>query len=121
MNPPPASKSDIPIRDRIAWHQIFVGYGLVLMMLLLSVLLQFGLADDRNMLRNIGTAAVVLAIGAGMMLKRPLAALRRAVLVERPVLEDRLQWGAIILLMVLSLVTSVHGIMMLPASGWSGP
>ena len=54
-------------------------------------------------------------------MKYPLAAFCRAVLVERPGLEDWPQWAAIILLVVLAVVTPVYGIMVLPASGWSGP
>ncbi|MEJ8311382.1 hypothetical protein [Agrobacterium larrymoorei] len=121
MSQVPASETDTPVQDRIAWHQIFVGYGLVLMMLLLSVLFQLGFAEDRDMLRNIGTAAVVVAVGGATVLKYPLGAFRRRVLVERPALENRLQWAAIIFLMLLSAATSVHGIMVLPASGWSAP
>jgi hypothetical protein len=56
---------------------------------------------------------------AATALAGPAKAFQRNLLADRPVLEGRLQWAAIVALVLLSISTVVHGILVLPASGWS--
>jgi len=105
-------------RDSITWTQIFIGYGMVMIMLMIAVLHQLGLSKNPDTLTTIGSVAVVAVIIAATALTGPISAFRRAVLSARPALEDTLQWAAIVFLVVLSFATIVHGILVLPASGW---
>ena len=107
------------MRDRIAWQQIFVGYGMVLIMLMIAMLHQLGFSGNRDAMGGIGTAVVFAVVMAATALAGPAKAFRRNVLADRPVLEDKLQWAAIVALVLLSISTIVHGILVLPASGWS--
>ena len=106
-------------RDTAEWRQIFIGYGMVMIMLMLAVLHQLGLSENRNLMSGIGSAVVFAVVVAATVLTGPLKAFRRDVLAIRPALEDRLQWAAIGALVLLSIATIVHGILVLPASGWS--
>lgn len=106
-------------QDRIAWRQIFIGYGMVLMMLMLAVLHQLGFLVNRDAMGSIGTVVVFAVVVAATALSGPAKAFQRNFLADRPVLDDRLQWAAIVALVLLSISTIVHGIIVLPASGWS--
>lgn len=107
------------MRDHITWHQILVGYGLVLIMLLLSVMHQLGFSENPHELRDIGAIVIVAVVFTATVLERTVKAFHRNVLTVRPALEDTLQWLAIITLVLLSAATIVHGIYFLPESGWS--
>ncbi len=117
MTPPTEPDEAGKPRDRIEWYQIFVGYGVVGIMLLVLALPQAGF-DDRHALRGAGTIVIVTVVGASMALMRPMTAFRRDVLSVRPALEDALQWAAIVVLLLVSFGTSLLGILSIPASGW---
>ena len=119
MSPSSASDDAEAMRDHIEWRQIFIGYGMVMIMLMLAVLHQLGFSENRNLMSAIGSVVVFAVVVAATVLAGPLKAFRRDVLAIHPALEDRLQWAAIGALVLLSIATIVHGVLVLPASGWS--
>lgn len=112
--PSETGAEDEPHADRIAWRQILVGYGLVLIMLLV---VGSSLFPDIEGMKGVLTAVVVGATLAATLLERPASAFHRAVLSESPGLDDALQWAAIVALLLLSAGTIVFGVLTLPASG----
>ena len=119
MSPPSFPDDAEATRDYVEWRQIFIGYGMVMIMLMLSVLHQLGLSENRNLMSGIGSAVVFAVVVAATVLAGPLKAFRRDVLASRPALEDKLQWAAIVAMVLLSIAAIVHGVLVLPASGWS--
>ena len=119
MSPSSVPDDATATRDHIEWRQIFIGYGMVMIMLMLAVLHQLGFSENRNLMSAIGSVVVFAVVVAATVLAGPLKAFQRDVLAIHPALEDRLQWAAIGALVLLSIATIVHGVLVLPTSGWS--
>ena len=119
MSPSGAPDDAKATRDHIEWRQIFIGYGMVMIMLMVAVLHQLGFSENPNLMSGTGSVVVFAVVVAATVLAGPLKAFRRDVLAIHPALEDRLQWAAIGALVLLSIATIVHGVLVLPASGWS--
>jgi hypothetical protein len=105
---------DVPPADRIAWRQICIGYGLVLIVALVVGASRLG--HDETMKGTL-TALVIAATLVSMILERPAAWLHKRLLAERPAVDDALQWVAIVILVACSGGTIAAGILTLPASG----
>lgn len=119
MSPPSFPDDAEATRDYVEWRQIFIGYGMVMIMLMVAVLHQLGFSENRNVMNGIGAVVVFAVVVAATVLSGPLNAFRRDVLASRPALEDKLQWAAVVALVLLSIAAIVHGVLVLPASGWS--
>ena len=119
MSPPSFPDDAEATRDYVEWRQIFIGYGMVMIMLMVAVLHQLGFSENRNVMSGIGAVVVFAVVVAATLLSGPLNAFRRDVLASRPALEDKLQWAAVVALVLLSIAAIVHGVLVLPASGWS--
>jgi hypothetical protein len=103
-------------RDRIAWHQIFLGYGLVLMLLMIVVVQHLDLFEDSQNHKGALSIVVAAVTILSVALMRPASRLHRNTLAHRPQIDDKLQWCAIFVLVLLSLATIVTGILTIPTS-----
>lgn len=111
----PADSNEAP-KDQIAWKQILIGYGVVLIMLIVVATAQLGLfenpQDAKGPLSLIVCAVVILAT----VLARPVQAMHRTILSPRPRLDDTLQWISIWVLVLLSATTIIAGMLTFPLS-----
>lgn len=104
-------------RDTMEWLQIFKAHGMVSMMLLIVVLAQRSSGEDRDTGFQIATAIVTVIVALAALLRRPLKSVHRHLFSSRPHLEDGLQWIAIAVLVLLSVLTILYTIVFLPAIG----
>lgn len=110
---------DAAPRDIIPWRRIFVGYGIVLIMLSILVLSYFGLSYRMRSPTGPVEIGYMAAILICMALVKPAGALHRRFLAHHAGLDDRLQWVAIGLLFLLSAGTIVFGLLTLTPNGGS--
>lgn len=101
-------------RDRIAWYQIFIGYGLVLMMLMIVVVQHLEVFEDRHDHKGALSIVVAAITIISVALMRPAKRFHQSTLANRPQIDDALQWCAIFVLVMLSLATIVIGILTIP-------
>lgn len=113
----PADDRERAPRDLVPWRQIFVGYGIVLIMLSILVLSNFGLSYRMRGPTGPVQIGYMAAIAICMALVKPAGTLHRRLLSHRTELDDRLQWVAIGLLALLSAGTIAFGLLTLTPNG----